>query len=139
MVGEEFSYVIDEAGDTGAYASLDLSVFNPVDVVGDWSIQVSINDDPVSTVNLIVEERQEPLGGFAWWGGFIGLAIIVGLAGGGYMLLIRRKKSVASQEEVQPPMVQRGKQMFCSDCGQPATWVEQYQRWYCYNCEKYLE
>jgi len=139
VVNEEFSYVIDEAGDTGAYASLDLSGFNPVDMVGDWSVQVSINDEAVSTVNLVVEERQEPLGGFAWWGGFIGLAIIIGLAGGGYMLLKRRKKSGAPQVEVQTPVVQRGKQRFCSDCGQTATWIEQYQRWYCYNCEKYLE
>ena len=28
---------------------------------------------------------------------------------------------------------------YCSDCGQPATWIEQYQRWYCYGCQKYLE
>ncbi len=27
---------------------------------------------------------------------------------------------------------------FCPDCGQPATWVEQYKRWYCYKCKKYL-
>ena len=26
----------------------------------------------------------------------------------------------------------------CPDCGQPATWVEQYKRWYCYRCKKYL-
>lgn len=138
-VTEEFSYIIDEEGDTGVYAALDLSRFNLVDVVGDWSVQVSINDEVVSTINLVVEERQEPLGGFAWWGGFIGLALIIGVAGGGYMLLKRRKKSEASQVEGQPPVIQSGKQRFCSDCGQPAAWIEQYQRWYCYNCEKYLE
>jgi hypothetical protein len=27
---------------------------------------------------------------------------------------------------------------FCPDCGQPATWIEQYKRWYCYKCKKYL-
>jgi len=26
----------------------------------------------------------------------------------------------------------------CPTCGQPATWIEQYKRWYCYNCKKYL-
>jgi hypothetical protein len=30
------------------------------------------------------------------------------------------------------------KARFCPDCGQPATWVEQYKRWYCYKCKKYL-
>ena len=28
---------------------------------------------------------------------------------------------------------------YCPSCGQPATWIEQYQRWYCYGCQKYLE
>jgi len=27
----------------------------------------------------------------------------------------------------------------CPYCGQPATWIPQYQRWYCYNCQKYVE
>ena len=26
----------------------------------------------------------------------------------------------------------------CPTCGKPATWIEQYKRWYCYNCSKYL-
>ncbi len=26
----------------------------------------------------------------------------------------------------------------CPKCGKPATWIEQYQRWYCYECEEYL-
>ena len=26
----------------------------------------------------------------------------------------------------------------CPWCGKPATWIEQYKRWYCYNCGKYL-
>jgi len=30
------------------------------------------------------------------------------------------------------------KARFCPDCGQPATWIEQYKRWYCYKCKKYL-
>ncbi len=27
---------------------------------------------------------------------------------------------------------------YCPDCGQPASWIEQYKRWYCYKCKKYL-
>lgn len=26
----------------------------------------------------------------------------------------------------------------CPKCGKPATWIEQYQRWYCYDCKEYL-
>lgn len=37
------------------------------------------------------------------------------------------------------PFVKREKeQVVCPTCGQPATWIPQYQRWYCYNCQKYL-
>jgi len=25
----------------------------------------------------------------------------------------------------------------CPTCGQELTWIDQYQRWYCYNCGKY--
>ncbi len=27
---------------------------------------------------------------------------------------------------------------FCTECGKPATWIEQYKRWYCYDCGEYL-
>ena len=27
--------------------------------------------------------------------------------------------------------------VLCPDCGGELTWIEQYQRWYCYACEKY--
>ena len=27
----------------------------------------------------------------------------------------------------------------CPKCGKPATWVEQYKRWYCHSCQEYLE
>ncbi len=25
----------------------------------------------------------------------------------------------------------------CPDCGGKLTWIEEYNRWYCYSCEKY--
>jgi endogenous inhibitor of DNA gyrase (YacG/DUF329 family) len=28
---------------------------------------------------------------------------------------------------------------FCPTCGKKATWVDEYQRWYCYNDKKYLD
>lgn len=27
----------------------------------------------------------------------------------------------------------------CPFCGKEASWIEQYQRWYCYNCRKYID
>ncbi|MDW8021560.1 MAG: PRC-barrel domain-containing protein [Nitrososphaerota archaeon] len=31
----------------------------------------------------------------------------------------------------------KGEKPTCSTCGKPLTYVEQYRRWYCYNCGKY--
>jgi len=27
----------------------------------------------------------------------------------------------------------------CPYCGKPATWIPQYRRWYCYNCQRYID
>lgn len=41
--------------------------------------------------------------------------------------------------QVPPPPPQGAAQNVpaCPNCGQPLTWIEQYQRWYCYNCQRY--
>ncbi|MCW4011521.1 MAG: hypothetical protein NWF07_00875 [Candidatus Bathyarchaeota archaeon] len=50
---------------------------------------------------------------------------------------------VGAPSTVKPaPAPQRnksGEKKFCSICGKEATWVEQYQRYYCYSCQKYLD
>jgi sporulation protein YlmC with PRC-barrel domain len=33
----------------------------------------------------------------------------------------------------------RVEQKICPYCGKPATWIPQYQRWYCYNCQRYID
>lgn len=37
-----------------------------------------------------------------------------------------------------PEGAQSGTPM-CPTCGKPATWVEAYERWYCYTCQEYLD
>ncbi|MEM3397611.1 MAG: PRC-barrel domain-containing protein [Nitrososphaerota archaeon] len=32
----------------------------------------------------------------------------------------------------------RGEKPTCPTCGKPLTYIEQYKRWYCYNCSKYM-
>jgi len=41
--------------------------------------------------------------------------------------------------QVPPPPPQEAAQNIpaCPNCGRPLTWIEQYQRWYCYNCQRY--
>jgi len=38
----------------------------------------------------------------------------------------------------QPVQPQQPAAQLCPVCGRPATYISQYQRWYCYNCRKYL-
>jgi len=47
----------------------------------------------------------------------------------------------APQPEQKPklPFLRKTEQKICPYCGKPATWIPQYQRWYCYNCQKYID
>jgi sporulation protein YlmC with PRC-barrel domain len=36
------------------------------------------------------------------------------------------------------PAQQQSTQPMCPTCGRPLTWIQQYQRWYCYNDKKYV-
>jgi sporulation protein YlmC with PRC-barrel domain len=51
-------------------------------------------------------------------------------------------KPVANQSQVpqSTPMTtqQQSSNTLCPTCGQPLTWIAQYQRWYCYNEKKYV-
>ena len=38
-----------------------------------------------------------------------------------------------------PPPSQSQPQTYCPTCGKQATWIEQYSRFYCYSCQKYVE
>ena len=48
-------------------------------------------------------------------------------------LVFRRRGRVTTLTV--PPQAQRAS--LCSTCGKPLTWIPQYSRWYCYNCQKY--
>jgi len=37
------------------------------------------------------------------------------------------------------PSLFKRERKLCPYCGQPATWIPQYQRWYCYNCGRYID
>jgi len=44
----------------------------------------------------------------------------------------------AAQTTVQTTTQSQTTQPLCPTCGQPLTWIPQYQRWYCYNDKKYV-
>jgi len=127
--------ILEETGDWNIYSTLDLTQATPEQTIGDWTIQIYLNDELTASDYFTVEE---PLTGFTWWGGFIGLAVIAALITGGYTLLKRRRKTEPPTPSM-TPQTQQQNQPNCPTCGQPATWIPQYQRWYCYDCQKYLE
>lgn len=58
-------------------------------------------------------------------------------AAGDYVLL---KPSVAQPQVVGPqPLAQpqQAQQPVCPTCKGPLSYIQQYQRWYCYKCQKY--
>lgn len=44
----------------------------------------------------------------------------------------------APRPKIEIPFLKRREERICPYCGKPATWIPQYQRWYCYNCQRYL-
>jgi hypothetical protein len=49
-----------------------------------------------------------------------------------YFLFRRRRSDKTLATHVQAPNVS-----YCSTCGKPLTWIQEYGRWYCYTCQKY--
>jgi hypothetical protein len=129
------SLILEESGDWNIYSTLDLTQVTPEQALGNWTIEIYLNSELAANDHFTVEE---PLTGFTWWGGFIGIAIIAALIAGGYILLKRRKKP-ETPTQLETPQTQQQTQPHCPDCDKPATWIPQYQRWYCYDCKKYLE
>lgn len=52
-----------------------------------------------------------------------------------YVLLKREKGGQTLVPS--PPSPQSTVAQMCPTCGQPMTFMQQYGRWYCYNCKKY--
>ena len=44
-----------------------------------------------------------------------------------------------SGPRVSLPFLKKKEAKICPYCGKPATWIAQYQRWYCYNCQRYID
>jgi len=75
----------------------------------------------------------------------IGILIVVVVVIVVIVLLLRRKTRVPpplgpvyAPTPAPAPEAPETLQRQCPDCGGPLTWIEQYQRWYCYKCSKYV-
>jgi hypothetical protein len=74
-------------------------------------------------------------GGFMPAGTLVTLEIVGAFVLGALIayLVFRRRGRVTTPTVI--PQAQRVS--LCSTCGKPLTWIPQYSRWYCYNCQKY--
>ena len=41
------------------------------------------------------------------------------------------------QAQAQTQVAASAEKRFCTSCGRPLTWIQEYKRWYCYNEKKY--
>ena len=74
-------------------------------------------------ISLSVQDKDGDIRDFAW----------DSIQGAGDFVLL--KPSAAQPAVIAQPAQQI--QQTCSTCGGPLTYVQQYQRWYCYKCQKY--
>ncbi len=109
---------------------------NAEDKYSKMDYQGSINDAYESAMQAAQAKMLAP-NFLATSGLIVGLAIgaILGLTVGYYAW--KRKPSIptSTPKWTQP---QTTPQYPCSSCNQPLTWVQEYQKWYCQNCKRYV-
>jgi hypothetical protein len=70
--------------------------------------------------------------------GFLGLFVVLGFWLGALLLLVGGIVALLRKEKRTPPPPPSNQTVvFCTNCGKPLTYVQQYQRWYCENCKQY--
>ncbi len=67
-------------------------------------------------------------------GGF--LSLFIG-AGGLALIIVGYSLPDRIKAPQHPSYYPTPRQLFCPDCGNPLTWIPEYMRDYCYQCEKY--
>ena len=56
----------------------------------------------------------------------------------GDFVLLKPSSGATPSVASQPSGSQPSQQQICPTCGEPLTWIPQYQRWYCYKDGKYV-
>lgn len=60
------------------------------------------------------------------------------IQGAGDFVLLKPSSAQQAVAAAQPAQAAQSSQPKCSTCGGPLSYIQQYQRWYCYNCKKYV-
>lgn len=72
--------------------------------------------------------------------GLLGLFVVLGFWLGALLLLVAGIIALVRKEKhAPPPPPQPQTVVYCTNCGKPLAYVEQYRKWYCENCKQYRE
>jgi len=77
-------------------------------------------------VSLNVEDKAGEIRDIAW----------ENIQGAGDFVILKPAAQAATA--AQPAQPAQAAQPTCPTCGRPLTWIQEYQRWYCYNDKKYV-
>lgn len=80
-----------------------------------------------------------PASGLVQYGAgiFVGFAGAIILLAAYYIKPKHGRVQTAPSQVAPPPPPSSATMPLCQTCGQPLTFIQQYGRWYCYNCNKY--
>ncbi len=107
-------------------------------------VGVSVVGGILSIVGLIgaafVKSHPKASGVMMLLSGLLGLFVVLGFWLGALLLLVAGvvallRKEKSTKPPPPPPSTQT--KVFCTNCGKPLTYVQQYQKWYCENCKQY--
>jgi hypothetical protein len=72
--------------------------------------------------------------------GLVGLFVVLGFWLGALLLVVAGVVALLRKEKHPPPPPPSPTQtVYCTTCGKPLTYVQQYQKWYCEKCKEYRE
>jgi sporulation protein YlmC with PRC-barrel domain len=81
-------------------------------------------------ISLSIEDKDGDIRDVAW----------DNIQGAGDFVLLKPSaaQAVSAAQPAQAAQAAQSSQPTCSTCGGPLSYIQQYQRWYCYKCKKYV-
>jgi len=107
-------------------------------------VGVSVVGGILSIIGLIgaafVKSHPRASGVMMLLSGLLGIFVVLGFWLGALLLLVAGIIALLRREKRAPPPPPLAQTVvYCTNCGKPLTYVQQYQRWYCENCKQYRE
>jgi hypothetical protein len=108
-------------------------------------VGVSVVGGILSIIGLIgaafVKSHPKASGVMMLLSGLLGLFVVLGFWLGALLLLVAGVVALLRKEKptTAPPPPPTQTKFFCTSCGKPLTYVQQYQKWYCESCKQYAQ